>query len=230
MSNNLNDYSVLIAVPSTGYVPTEFMESLLKLQKPKKTQFAMISGSLVYNARNKLALQAFRDPQPDYIFWLDSDMVFEPDTLLRLLADAVENDLDYITGLYFKRTYPTTPLIGKTLEWEQDRHTGALKKAEADPYTDYPKDSIFEIKCSGFGCLLMKTSIIAEAAELRRASPFEPLPGLSEDYSFCYTIKQLGKRMWCDSAVKAGHVGKYIYGEDTWIKQQEDPTNDGNEL
>ena len=48
------------------------------------------------------------------------------------------------------------------------------------------------------------------------------MPGLGEDYSFCWRVAQIGKKMWCDSRVKLGHVGQHIYTEEDYLKQREE--------
>ena len=154
----------------------------------------------------------------DYILWLDSDMVFEPDLLIRLLTDAVENDLDFVTGLCFSRVLPTKPTICKTVLWGQDKEGNTQGGAEI--YMDYPKDQLFEIEGAGLACALVKLSVIDEIGMKCKMSPFQPLPQLSEDYSFCFRMKQLGHKMWCDSRVKVGHVGDFVFDEKLFLKQE----------
>lgn len=214
----LSDVKVLIAIPCTSMVSTDFLDSIMKLNNNGNALLAIENNSLVYSARNHLTMKAL-DAKADYIFWIDSDMVFDKDTLNNLLIDALENDLEFVTGLCFKRMLPTSPTIGKTLVWEQ-KPDGSIDSG-AEVYEDYPKDQLFEIACSGLACALVKVSAIMEVAGLRKMSPFQPLPGLSEDYSFCFGMKALGKKMWCDSRVKIGHVGRTIFTEDVWLRQKE---------
>jgi cellulose synthase/poly-beta-1,6-N-acetylglucosamine synthase-like glycosyltransferase len=64
------------------------------------------SSSISHN-RNTLAKIAV-DSDADFVFMIDSDMVFPPDTLMRLL----KHDKDIVGALYCKRTFPHD-LIGK---------------------------------------------------------------------------------------------------------------------
>lgn len=217
MDKQLSDYRVMIAIPCINTVNTSLFNSVMHLKNNGNTCLAIETNSLVYNARNNLTIKAM-DVNADYVLWIDSDMVFEQDTLIRLLTDALENDADFVTALYFKRILPTQPVIGKSLYWSQDK-MGEVD-SRADLYTDYPKDQVFEVECAGLGCALVKVSAIAEAAGACRMSPFQPLPGLSEDFSFCFRLKQIGKKMYCDSRVKVGHIGTMIFNEDTWLEQE----------
>ena len=206
---------VLIAIPTMGTVDIRFFSSVLSLKKPCQCKVAFESGSLVYMSRNHLALKAIENDF-DYIFWLDSDMVFPPETLEMLMKDA-ESGMDFVSGLYFKRCFPTYPVICDTVVHEMDE-SGDLV-SEVTNYNDYPRDSVFEIAAAGFGCCLTKTDLIKRVAEKYRCSPFEPLPALGEDYSFCKRVEGIGAKMFCDSRVKAGHIGTFIFNESVYDGQ-----------
>lgn len=208
---------ILIAIPTMATVPIEFMLSMLGLQTVEQTEVSVVANSLVYTARNQLALKAIEE-KFDYILWLDSDMVFPSDTLKKLYEKAEKNNLDFISGLYFSRTQPQKPVVYKSIDWEQDPKT-ALIKHSAEPWYDYPKDQIFGIGGSGFGCVLVKTSLIKLIAERFQVSPFEPMPFLGEDLAFCWRVSKLGKRMYCDSRVKLGHVGSFVFDEESYDAQ-----------
>jgi GT2 family glycosyltransferase len=89
-----------------------------------------------------------------------------------------------------------------------------------ETYEDYPKDSVFEIAGAGFGCCIMRMSMVKDLIERCKGNPFQPLPELSEDYSFCYRAKQAGYRLWCDSRIRPGHAGLHVYTEKDWTRQQ----------
>ena len=210
---------VLIAVPMLHETKAEFVVSLLGLQTNTcDVQISMKIGSLVYNARNYLAMKAFTD-ECDYVFWLDSDMTFVPETLSMLLQDA-EQGMDYVTGLCFSRQLPTNPVIAKSITWERDEKSGIVTH-DAELYKDYPRDQVFEIAGSGMACCLMKTSLLGDVAESFRLSPFYPMPLLGEDYSFCWRLGKLGVKMYCDSRVKCGHIGAFNFNEEVYLKQEQ---------
>ena len=199
-----------------GTVCSDFFLSIIGLKTNGNAKICVVENSLVYDARNKLALRALQEGY-DYILWIDSDMTFEPDALLRLLADAYEGR-EYVSGLCFTRTLPSRPAVCKELVWECSVDNPV--KHEQEVYKDYPKDAVFEVAATGAAFLLVKTSLIREIAETFHISPFHPLPFLGEDYSFCIRARQLGKKMYCDSRVKIGHVGKMVYDEDVYLSQR----------
>lgn len=210
---------VMVCVPTLDKVEASFFTSVLGMRYDGGNQvsFNVLSNSLVYDARNQFALAAISG-KFDYMVSFDSDMVLEPDTLKRLCEGIEETGADLLTGLYFKRRLPTSPVILKTLDWYEDEVLGA--QDVADVYEDYPKESVFEIAGCGMGCAIMKVDMLEQIAVAYRMGPFTPMPRLSEDYSFCLRALKLGKKLMCDSRIKPGHAGLWIYRENDWLKQQ----------
>lgn len=218
MSKNIKDYKVLIAIPCMRTICTEFFMSIICMKNNGNTIMSVAANSLVYDARNTLVKKAIEE-NCDYIWFVDSDMVFDPDAMNMLLQDAIDNDYQFVTGLCFRRTLPTSPTLAKTMVWYQDEK--GIPHGAAETYKDYPRDQLFEIAGSGLACTIVKLSALGEAANRYKMSPFEPLPNLSEDYSFCFRLKDMGIKMYCDSRVKVGHVGNLIFNEETYLNQDE---------
>lgn len=206
----------LIAIPAMDTVKTEFMACLMALRQVGDLKLTIAQNSLIYTARAEMMLKAI-EGDFDYILWIDSDMSFEPDLAQRLIADAEEHHLDFVTGLCFKRTIPTLPTILSSLEWVQ-RPNGE-KEGHVEYYKDYPGDSLFKIAGCGMAACLTRVEALKHVAKHFKGSPFAPLPGLSEDYSLCWRMQQLGYEIHCDSRVKVGHVGSFIYDEDIYKRQ-----------
>ena len=87
---------ILIAVPCMDTVPSQFAQSLAVMNKVQNCAVAFQMGSLIYTSRNNLATMAVQN-EVDYVLWLDSDMIFPPDVLQRLLDDRDKGDI--ITGV-----------------------------------------------------------------------------------------------------------------------------------
>lgn len=203
---------MMIAVPTMKDVPVEFFSCFMGMAMVGETTLALESQSLVYEARNKLVLKAL-DKGADYILWIDSDMVFDRELLPNLLKD-MDDEHEFVSGIFFKRSFPTNPTILKELHWSGASDHGS------EFYTDYPKDQLFEIAGSGLACTMIKTSLIEDVINEFQESPFTPLSGLGEDYSFCWKINKIGRKMWCDSRVKVGHVGSIIFDESVYLSQE----------
>lgn len=201
----------LIAIPCMDMMHTPFVISLTGLQVKGEIKFAYSASSLVYDSRNGLARKAILEGF-DRVLWLDSDMKFDPD-LFRRLSDDLDEGRDFVSGLYFTRKPPQKPVVFKKAGYEQFGENGL--KPIAEPYYDYPKESVFEVAAAGFGGAMMNVSLLKDVEE-KYGLPFSPIMGFGEDISFCMRVQELGKKMWCDSRVKMGHVGQYVYGEDDY--------------
>ena len=197
----------LIAVPCMDQVPAPFCQSLAQLQKTGDCVLAMQSGSLIYTSRNALATQAIQ-MNADYVFWLDSDMVFKPDTLVRMMDTLQKNDIDILTGLYFRRVPPYTPVLYNVLDIEG-------VKADFSEFDQIP-DKLFEVGACGFGCVLMKTDVFFDV-QGKFGNMFAPIGNNGEDVAFCWRARECGYKVICDPSVICGHVG-YSVVDDQFFK------------
>ena len=192
--------NILIAVPSMDSVPAVFAQSLSMLEKVGNCAVAFQVGSLVYTARNDLASQAIK-MGADYVFWLDSDMMFESDTLKRMLKTMDDNNLDILSGVYYRRVEPYTPVLFDKLEISEEGCTHSDMK-------EVP-EGLFEIEGCGFGCVLMKTSVIFDVIAAYKDA-FSPINAVGEDLSFCWRARQQGYKIWADSSIALGHCSHTI--------------------
>lgn len=186
----------MIAVPCLDQMDTAFVKSLVELKKPGDVIHRFISCSLVYKARNDLAYEA-RTEDADFVLWLDSDMVFPKTTLEDMLCSIEGKDM--LSGVCHMRRPPYKPVLYKKL-----RQGLTPEENESEEWPDYPKDKPFEIEGCGFGCVLVRGSVIKDMIFHFRDC-FGPLPGYGEDLSFCIRARKLGYHIWCDPAIQIGH-------------------------
>lgn len=191
---------ILIAIPCMDMVSARFAQSLATLKKVGKCTVSFLMGSLIYDSRNKLAGMAV-EMEADYILWLDSDMVFRPDTLERMMKILDEHpEVDILSGLYFRRGHPFTPVLFSKLEIGED---GLLDFAD---YNDVP-DELFEIAGCGFGCVLMRTDCLLDIASQENGGVwFTPLANAGEDCAFCIRARKYGYNIYCDPSIDLGHM------------------------
>lgn len=188
---------ILIAVPCMDQVPFTFAQSLSTLEKIGECKLAMKSGSLIYTSRNSLAMMAIQ-MDADFVFWLDSDMVFKSDTLARMMDTLKKNDLDILTGLYFRRVPPYSPVLFDKLE----------QNGEITEFSEFSKipDELFEVGGCGFGCVLMKTDVFFDV-QSKFGNMFAPRGNNGEDVAFCIRARECGYKIYCDPSIVCGHVG-----------------------
>lgn len=196
----------LIAVPCMDNVSARFAQSLATVGKVGECKVSFLIGSLIYESRNSLVKQALSFDS-DYIMWFDSDMTFPADTIARMIRH-MEEGKEIVSGLYFRRVAPFTPVLFKP---QEDPHN--IKPWE--DYTEYPRDSVFEIGACGGGCMMTKTDVFRELL-LNDEGWFEPFGGMGEDISFCVRASRIGKKIWCDSSIKCGHEGRVLVTEEVF--------------
>ena len=225
--------NIVIGIPAMDSVSTSFFASIVNQQymDGHKYSYAIEVGSLVYNARGRIAQRAL-EMGADYLIFYDSDMVLRPETTVQLI-ESLEGDMPYpvrerqpkgfVTGLYFNRRLPTRPQIVKSMDWYMDDVLGAQELVET--YEGYPRGEVFEVAGCGFGCCIMRTDMLKDMTIRYKGNPFTPMPRLGEDYSFCYRAKRAGYKLFCDSRILPGHAGLHIYNQSDWDRQKENGNN-----
>ena len=207
----------LVAVPCMDMMHTQFVSSLVGLKLADDYEVRFGASSLIYDTRNQLLVYALENGF-DRVLWLDSDMVFTPDVLACLEQDA-EKGFDVVSGLYFKRKPPHSPVVFRRCEVVKTED-GKVNPVD-EVFSDYPDECLFEIAACGFGCVLMNMESVRRVAETYGRWLFMPLGGFGEDLSFCLRARAAGLRIWCDSRAKCGHVGEMIFDEDYYKRLQE---------
>lgn len=188
---------ILVCVPAMDMVASGFAQSLAMLRKGGHEVSIMFQcGSLVYDSRNKLAKEALK-MGVDYTMWFDSDMIFMPDTMLKLL----EADKPFVSGMYFRRSHPYTLVAFDEIDCENKKWTDAKIPTE-----------LTTVGGVGFGCVLLKTEVLFEVAA-KFGCWFDPINGFGEDLSFCWRAKEAGYDVWLDPSVSCGHVGHVVVTE-----------------
>ena len=204
----------LIAVPCFDMVHSDFMESIINLEKPPETFFTKIKNTMIYLSRNIIAANAI-EYGFDRVFWVDSDMVLPPDTLLRLTEDMDKGNIDFVSGLYFTRRPPIKPVLFEKLWWKQ-KDDNAIDSGYEYMW-NFP-EGLTECAAIGFGCALTSVNLLKQVGE-KYGSPFTPLEGMGEDMAFCLRVRDMGKKIYCDTSIKCGHCGQMEFNEDFYKKQ-----------
>jgi len=198
----------MIAVPCMDTVQTEFVQSLVNLQRIGQVRHEFKSCSLIYKSRTDLGEIAIKE-KSDYVLWIDSDMVFSSDLLIDMVRN-MEEGRDIVTGICHMRRPPFLPVI-----WSKLRQGLQPDENESEVAIEYPEDEPFEIEGCGFGCVMMKTEVL-EAVKEKYHELFAPVPGFGEDLSFCLRARGCGYRIWCDPRIEIGHKASTIVTTETF--------------
>ena len=217
---------ILIAVPCMDQLPAQFAHSLATLTSYgiEDTQISVWFnlGSLIYTSRNEIAKKALLD-EADLVMWFDSDMVFNPDTMINMLKH-IDAGHDMVTGIYYRRTPPFTPTIFKTMDIDEDKQEAVW--TEFDKIPTEP----FEVAACGFGCVLMRTEIFVSVFG-KFGNMFSPIGNVGEDIAFCWRARECGYKILADPSISLGHVGHTIITKEFYdtYQMQLERKKDGSE-
>jgi FkbM family methyltransferase len=192
---------ILIAIPTARNIEPDTFKSIYDLEVPEgyETYFQYFFGYNIDQVRNLIAhwvVNGF-----DYLFSVDSDIAFEPDTLRKLLS----YDVDMVSGLYIQRK-PGEHI----LEVYENNGRGGVVNI---PYEKIAGRGLVEIASCGFGCVLVK-------AEVMRAIPYPHFKyhsaidhrnTVSEDVDFCRKATNLGFKIYADTSIRCRHIGQYTF-------------------
>ena len=197
----------LIAIPCGDTIPADTFQSAISLRVESPVQFTLVRGSLVYDARNRLAEIAVTGGF-DRILYLDSDMVFEPDMLQRFHAQ-LDEGREVVCGLYTTRKPPIHTTLYSAMYLTKDENE-KFSRPVLERMEGYPLNEPFRVKGCGFAGVMLQVDVLRRITDIFGA-PFSPLPGFGEDLSFCLRAAELGIEIWCDPRIRFGHVGVAVY-------------------
>lgn len=206
---------IMIAIPCMAKIDTPFVQSLLNLAASgvpgAQVQVQFSEGSLIYDSRNQIANIAI-EKEFDRVFWIDSDMVFEPDILKRM-STRMDEGVEYVSALAFRRLPPHLPVIYQEIGFKKSEDGHDVPTLT--PYEFYPENSFFEIAGSGFGCVMTSVQLLKDCRDTF-GLPFSPRLGFGEDITFCLECQELGRKMYCDSSIKIGHLSRITVDENIY--------------
>lgn len=220
---------VSIAIPVAQVVEPRVLQSTLALVNCSARNsvdirdIGITERMLIDDARNLLT-ETFLKGSSEWIFWMDSDMTFPEDTLVKLFKVAEDKQAKMVTGIYYQRkglNYPVLWSRGEYLE-ESGTQTGLNSpRAVTNKYVGtfaFPhpdKKEPFKAHAAGFGCVLVHRSVF----EIMPRPWFKFIKGeCSEDFYFFVNAHELGYDLWVEPTIDLGHIGDapVIKKKDFW--------------
>ena len=174
--------------------------------------YSMDYDPVIYFARNKVLggnnVSGKNQPpfqgvaQYDYMVWIDSDMVWQGQDILKLLS----LDKDIASGCYLMQNATHYPIVEK-LDYSKLATNGTFEFMSREDLNS--KTQPFSVSYTGFGMLVIKQGVF-ESMEYPWFRPrwitynnFTDFT--SEDVSFCWTAQDNGYEIWVDPSVRVGH-------------------------
>lgn len=186
---------LLIGIPHKDYVTTDWALNFRNLQVNVPSMFTCSRGAPIDMSRNEIVRSALEN-DVEYVFFLDSDVVCPPDTIIRLMA----HNLPIVTGVYYTRAPPIEPAV-----WSEITPSG--KQAIAFN----PGSGLIEADFIGMGCCLIHKSVFKniEPPYFKWTLTFEnvnnPGIGRSEDFEFCRKARERGYKIYADTSLICRH-------------------------
>lgn len=186
------DTKILVGVPTAEYARrADFYDYFNMLEKPAGTLVTLAHGQSPARNRNLIIQQAITN-NCTHIMFLDDDVAFRPDLMMKLLA----HDVDIVTGLYLMRHYPHQPII-----FEEAHEDGRCRHRFLTPGTA----GLIPIVACGLGACLIKTKVFHELEQ-----PWIRLGELEKDHwcddiGFFRRVREKGFDIWCDTHQLVGH-------------------------
>jgi len=152
----------------------------------------------------------------DVLFFLDSDIIFNPDDLIRCVQYVADGTYDTMCGMYAVRDtanpHPALRLLpGQKIHMSQA--TGPVE-------IQYPATGFLAIHRRVLEAMAktMEPAFSGPRWFYPMFTPFtmaEPRTGnqeyLSEDYAWSHRARELGFKMWLDPSIRLGHQGLRTY-------------------
>lgn len=177
-----------IGIPHTGTLKTRTVSCLVSMIKELPFEYNVLfqEGSILHINRERIVKKAI-DLGCTHLLFLDADMYFEKDAILKLL----KHNKDIIGANYHLRTIPAVATV---------KNPKKLK-------------GLTECDAVATGFLLIDLNVFKKLPQpyffWQSNDKGELVEG--EDNWFCRIAREAGFKIWCDLSVNIGHIGEYIY-------------------
>ena len=196
---------ILIAIPTNKNIEAQTFKSIYDLIVPEgyDVDFQYFYGYQVDQIRNLIASWIV-NYNYDYLFAVDSDIAFAPDTLIKML----NHNADMVSGIYIQRIPGT-----HTIEIMRKNQHGGVSHVD---WNDIKESGLVEIDSCGFGCVLIKGEVFRSIPypHFVYKSALDHNHTISEDVYFCGQAKSRGFKIWADTSIICDHIGSYAYKVD----------------
>jgi len=203
---------VLIGVPCGLQTFVAFEDSLQYAIKGVGTYFEGVVnraiGYITADGRNQLVKQAM-EGNFDFVFFADSDMIFPPGTLVKMLRkvqQVPEDELPILTGIYNTRSDHRLNVY----RWLPDQTTYEAINGNADPDFHLHQEKLYRTDGCGTGCMLIDCRVF-DVIEwpwftYEHWTHKDKREWWSEDLVFCKKLYDKGIHVYVDTEIICKHI------------------------
>lgn len=203
-ANGNKQIIVTICIPAGDTCSTDFAHDLMSMTtftavaRPDIHMRAYVNkGTIIPEQRHLLVRKALEKPTT-HLLWLDSDMRFPKDTLIRLLS----HETAIVGCNYSTRRAPAKPTAG-------------MGDDDTLLYAGPDAAELIEVQRMGMGVMLVDTDVYQSIAAPWFAIGFSTKEDgfYGEDIFFCDLAKRSGFIPYVDPVLsrEVGHCGQFIY-------------------
>jgi hypothetical protein len=217
--------TILIAQADGGHVDGYFAHTLAGAEQRAAGRvigrIREVGGPMIADHRNHLVAR-FLTTDTEWMWMVDTDMVFQPDTLTRLLDVAHWKDKPIVGALTFGANRLGTVIYPTLYWWQED----GIARGDHLPLRDL---DVIEVDATGAACLLIHRSVLEKLVSEYPPpkGPFEFTwrdtdqgPGrIGEDITFCLRAKLAGFPIHVDCTNVVGHMKPVMLDLDYYEKE-----------
>lgn len=204
---------IYLGIPMYGGAHGLAVRSLLALQESLlAADYTVIvdivaNGSILPKVRNGI-VKRFIDSSADVLVFIDSDMVYQPETVIKLINAPFDVSVANYRGKSTNVRYMAEPI----------REEGTIIG------TNYMGDTWLQTKRAGTGLMAIKRRTIEHVTtpELAYTDQGENYHALfdfclidgqyhGEDYTFCRRVDEAGGQIFILADAEVGHIGDTVY-------------------
>lgn len=199
--------------------------------------FRKVAGTMgVAAGRNEIA-RTFLASDAEWLFMVDTDMGFEPDTVDRMVESAIYNAVPILGALCFAQKVDTDLTQGPNhairyrIQPTLYRYVEVTKTGERgfQSLTKYARDSFQTVAATGAACVLIHRNALAAIGPEPFMPITDPMGGgngtprtFSEDLSFCIRASSAGLDIGVDTSIKTSHYKGGIYLDEVAFAMQQE--------
>lgn len=194
-----------------------------------------VAGTMgVASGRNDIAREFLDSTDGEWLWFVDTDMGFAPDTVDRLVT-AADPELRPVVGAlcfaakwqargeYWAERYRIAPTVYEYLDLGDE--------VGFRPILNYPRDQVVQVAGTGAACLLIHRSALDKVRQRYGDLWFEPIThpagnrgrprAFSEDLSFCIRLASVDVPVHVDTSVRTTHDKGGIFLDEATFDQQQ---------
>jgi hypothetical protein len=232
----------IILVPANYGVEPECERGLVQLERRGYVVWRIPGFAAIDQCRNQAATDALARGFAE-LFWLDSDIAFEPEAVDRLRA----HNQPIVAGIYPKKSQRAlaSRLLPATREVVFGKGGGLIEILYAACGFLYTRREVYDaiarhwklpVCNEEFGKPIVPYFMPMTVEEEAPSPPFDKLTAgspspekgegegarrhayLAEDFAFSHRARGAGFRIFADTSIRLGHIGRYTYAwEDAGI-------------